>query len=99
MLILCVVQGAIKGGRRGLVPCNMIAKVEVPDSATLDALYSKGFLTSETTIKHKVGAIKHKENVRRNGTYSASPHSEKSQDSRKLKRYAHSDNAFGKVVD
>lgn len=76
----------------------MIAQVDVPDGATMEALYSKGFLTPETSTgvalpkgsrEHALksqNVLKHKDHVRRNGTYSASPQSEKSQDSRKQKR-------------
>ena len=71
----------------------MIAQVDVPDGATMDALYSKGFLTPESSsavlpknVLKGQTVLKHKDHVRRNGTYSASPQSEKSQDSRKQKR-------------
>ena len=73
----------------------MIAQVDVPDGATMDALYSKGFLTPESSsvlpkssqhVLKGQNVLKHKDHVRRNGTYSASPQSEKSQDSRKQKR-------------
>jgi len=43
-------KGAIKGGKRGLVPCNMIAQVDVPDGATLEALYARGFLNSDPNL-------------------------------------------------
>ena len=71
----------------------MIAQVDVPDEATLDILYSKGFLTSDTNtvINSKQNPNKiqstSKSKDRRNGNYSASPHSEISHDSRKQKRF------------
>ena len=75
----------------------MVALVDVADSGTMEALYAKGFLTSENsnsllrdkgpslnaTQPTQKGQNKHKDHIHRNGNYSASPHSEK--ESRKQK--------------
>ena len=60
-------QGAIKGGKRGLVPCNMIAQVDVPDGATLEALYARGFLNSDNSLNVPKNHENH-ENLRRKTT-------------------------------
>ena len=74
-----------------MVPCNMVAHLsDVADSGTMEALYAKGFLTSENSnsvrqnngpnsnsLPPNKGQNKHKDHIHRNGNYSSSPHSEK----------------------
>uniref|UniRef100_A0A8C7S3J0 RIMS-binding protein 2 n=1 Tax=Oncorhynchus mykiss TaxID=8022 RepID=A0A8C7S3J0_ONCMY len=52
-------RGEIRGGRMGLLPCNMVSEIRAEDEETMDQLIKQGFLPLNTPVD-KVGIGNHR---------------------------------------
>uniref|UniRef100_A0A674BVS6 RIMS-binding protein 2 n=1 Tax=Salmo trutta TaxID=8032 RepID=A0A674BVS6_SALTR len=46
-------RGEIRGGRMGLLPCNMVSEIRAEDEETMDQLIKQGFLPLNTPVDKK----------------------------------------------
>jgi hypothetical protein len=52
-------RGEIRGGRMGLLPCNMVSEIRAEDEETMDQLIKQGFLPLNTPVD-KIGIGNHR---------------------------------------
>uniref|UniRef100_A0A674AGN4 RIMS-binding protein 2 n=1 Tax=Salmo trutta TaxID=8032 RepID=A0A674AGN4_SALTR len=67
-------RGEIRGGRMGLLPCNMVSEIRAEDEETMDQLIKQGFLPLNTPVdKDKRGFRQHQATRRMVALYDYDP--------------------------
>uniref|UniRef100_A0A674BUX6 RIMS-binding protein 2 n=1 Tax=Salmo trutta TaxID=8032 RepID=A0A674BUX6_SALTR len=67
-------RGEIRGGRMGLLPCNMVSEIRAEDEETMDQLIKQGFLPLNTPVdKDRRGLCQHQATRRMVALYDYDP--------------------------